>query len=151
MKVAIHDIENAKNKKLNVQFKDFIEEVPTEGAIEADFVFEDLRHMIRVQGSIKADMILTCNRCLEEFVLEADVDVDECYYKTELFSEHKSEREIKFEAIGQDLMGAEEIDVKDLIYQSLILYVPNDCVCDINCNGGTTNLKDYLSTTEIDT
>ena len=40
--------------------------------------------------------------------------------------------------------GADEIDVKDLIYQSLILYVPNDCVCDINCNGGSTNLKDYL-------
>ena len=149
MKIAVVDIENAKDKKLKVEFNDFIEDVPTESPIKAEFVFEDLRQTIRAVGKISADMILQCNRCLEEFVLEADVDVDECFYKTELFSEHKNEREVKFEAIGQDLNGANEIDVKDLIYQSLILYVPNDCVCDINCNGDESVNK-YLTQKSID-
>ena len=35
-----------------------------------------------------------------------------------------------------DLCGEDEIDVDDLIYQSVILNIPNPSVCDINCNGG---------------
>ena len=55
MKIAINDIENAKDKKLKVEFNDFIEDVPTEGKICGEFVFEDLRHMVRVKGKITAD------------------------------------------------------------------------------------------------
>jgi len=148
MKINIDDIENSKDKRLEITFDDCIDGVPTKGNIKADLVFQDLDVSIHVTGKIEAGMIVQCRRCLEEFVYESSVDVDECYYKTNLFPEYKQERELKYEAIGEDLNGSGEIDVEDLIYQSLILSVPNDCVCDINCNGGMTNLKDYISPKE---
>ena len=35
-----------------------------------------------------------------------------------------------------DLNGAKEIDIYDLLYQSVILQLPNKKVCGINCNEG---------------
>lgn len=145
MKVSVNEIENAKDKQLEVSFDEVIAEIPTEGNVKANLTFKDLNVSIQVTGTIEADMILQCNRCLEDFVYETKVNVDECYYKTNLFNEYKQERELKYDSIGEDLNGSDEIDVTDLIYQSLILSVPNECVCDINCNGGSTNLKDYIS------
>lgn len=145
MKVSVNEIENAKDKQLEVSFDEVIAEIPTEGNVQANLTFKDLNVSIQVTGTIEADMILQCNRCLEDFVYETKVNVDECYYKTNLFNEYKQERELKYDSIGEDLNGSDEIDVTDLIYQSLILSVPNECVCDINCNGGSTNLKDYIS------
>lgn len=145
MKVSVNEIENSKDKQLEVVFDEEIAEIPTEGNIKANLLFKDLNVSIQVTGTIEADMILQCNRCLEDFVYESRVNVDECYYKTNLFNEYKQERELKYDSIGEDLNGSDEIDVTDLIYQSLILSVPNECVCDINCNGGSTNLKDYIS------
>ena len=120
MKVSVSEIENAKDKRLEVIFDNTIESIPTEGNIKATLIFEDLNVSIHVTGKIEADMILQCNRCLEDFVYESEVDVDECYYKTNLFSEYKQERELKYDAIGEDLNGSDEIDVEDLIYQSLM-------------------------------
>ena len=35
-----------------------------------------------------------------------------------------------------DLDGKDEIDIYDLLYQSVILNLPNKKVCGINCNEG---------------
>jgi len=35
-----------------------------------------------------------------------------------------------------DLNGEKEIDIYDLLYQSVILSLPNKKVCGINCNEG---------------
>ena len=148
MKILVTDIENANKGILQVKFDDYIEDIKTEGKVLADLVFKDLSQTIQVEGTISASMVLQCNRCLEDFVFDTKFDINECYYKDELFTEYKQERELKLEALGQDLCGNNEIDVTDLIYQSLILAIPNNCVCDINCNGGSTNLSKYLQNEE---
>ena len=38
--------------------------------------------------------------------------------------------------LDTDLNGADEIDIYDLLYQSVILQLPNKQVCGINCKGG---------------
>jgi uncharacterized metal-binding protein YceD (DUF177 family) len=50
------------------------------------------------------------------------------------------EFEIKEGQFITDLNGEEEIDIYDLLYQSVILNFPNKKVCGINCKG-----KEYLS------
>ena len=44
------------------------------------------------------------------------------------------EDEIKEGQFITDLNGEKEIDVYDLLYQSVILQLPNKKVCGINCN-----------------
>ena len=47
----------------------------------------------------------------------------------------KQENHPKHNFFAVDLDGAREIDLTDLMYQTLILSLPNKFVCDINCNG----------------
>ncbi len=148
MKILIYDIENSKSKKIQVEFNEFIEEIETEAPIKATLTLDDLNQSIWVSGTIEADVILQCNRCLEEFVFETKIDVDEIYYKGTLFENPKKERELKNTDFAEDLQGSDSIDVTDLIYQSVILSVPNDCVCDINCKGESINLEKFIHNPE---
>ncbi len=144
MKISIENIENSKNRQMNILFDEFIEEIPTKSSIKADLVLTDLMQSINVVGVINADLILECNRCLQDFVLEQKIEVNETYYKEKLFSEYKNERELKTGCFAEDLNGQNEIDITDLIYQSVILSIPNQCVCDINCKGENIDLEKYM-------
>ena len=58
------------------------------------------------------------------------------YAKNSLFDEPKQETELKEGQFITDLNGENEIDIYDLLYQSVILELPNKKVCGINCNEG---------------
>ena len=62
-----------------------------------------------------------------------------------MYEEYKDETEIKDNFFAIDLNGAGEIDLTDLMYQSLILSVPNKLVCDINCMGDE-EINKYIKT-----
>ena len=57
------------------------------------------------------------------------------YAKRALSESYAQETEIKDGDFITDLNGAENIDIYDLLYQSVILNLPNKKVCGINCNG----------------
>ena len=56
------------------------------------------------------------------------------YAKNPLYNDEKQEVEIKDGQFVIDLNGSDEIDIYDLLYQSVILALPNKKVCGINCN-----------------
>ena len=49
-----------------------------------------------------------------------------------------------------NLQGAEDIDIYDLLYQSVILNLPNKKVCGINCNGDKFLKEEDLSDPRLD-
>ena len=55
------------------------------------------------------------------------------FAKGSVFDDEKQEVEIKEGQFVTDLNGADEIDIYDLLYQSVILELPNKKVCGINC------------------
>ena len=59
------------------------------------------------------------------------------------------EFELKENSFIEDLNGSDEIDITDFVYQSVILHIPNKCVCDINCKGNE-KVNQYLKTETID-
>ena len=77
------------------------------------------------------------------------INVEEFFTKYTLNETGASEFEIKQDSFIEDLNGSNEIDITDLIYQSVILNIPNKLVCDINCNGDESVNK-YLNQKAID-
>ena len=76
--------------------------------------------------------------CLDKFNQALDFEIDELYSKTSLLGEYEEsgqEFEIKDGQFVTDLNGEKEIDIYDLLYQSVILNIPNKKVCGINCKG----------------
>ena len=106
-----------------------------------------LGDFIEITGNVKGTVTLECDLCLEKFNYDLDFDIDELYSKGSLLGEYEEsgqEFEIKEGQFVTDLNGSDEIDIYDLLYQSVILNLPNKKVCGINCKG-----KDFLSEENI--
>lgn len=136
--VSIEDIENAKNQTLYCQAEEKIEGINALTPIKADLTIKSLGDFIEINGNVKGVVKLECDLCLKEFEYELDFEIDELFAKHSLIEgsqEPGQEIEIKDGQFVTDLNGSDEIDIYDLLYQSVILNLPNKKVCGINCNG----------------
>lgn len=133
-KISIQDIEDSKDKVFHFDFDDEIAEIKAN--IKASLDFASLGDFIEVTGNVTGTIKLDCDLCLEEFDYKLDFPVKETFAKTSLYEEYGQETEIKEGQFITDLNGADNIDVYDLLYQSVILQLPNKKVCGINCKGG---------------
>ncbi len=135
-KILIDDIENAPNKCLEVDFDEVIEDIPSKEPVKAHLKIKSLGDFIEITGNVKANLTLECDLCLKEFEYKLDENIDEMFAKNTLQEEYGQETEIKDGQFVTDLEGQNEIDICDLLYQSVILNIPNKKVCGINCNKG---------------
>lgn len=131
-KILIEDIEKESNKTLFYEFDEFMEEFNAD--IFADLELKSLGQFIEVSGTIQGKLKLTCDRCLNEFDYDLDIKINETFAKQSLQDEYSSEFELQGGQFVIDLNGEKEIDIYDLLYQSVILALPNKKVCGINCN-----------------
>ena len=131
--VSIDDIEL--EGTLDFDFEGEIKEL--EGCeIRAELEFKYMGEFIEAMGHIEGTIVLECDRCLNKFEHKLDFDIDEMYAKKSLYDEYSQELELSSGQFVTDLNGEDEIDVYDLLYQSVILNLPNKKVCGINCNEG---------------
>ena len=133
-KISIDDIENEKNKTYHIDFDDDIPEIKAHVKASIDLI--SLGDFIEAKGKIKGIIKLECDLCLKEYDYKLDFSINEMYAKNSLFDEPKQETELKEGQFITDLNGENEIDIYDLLYQSVILQLPNKKVCGINCNEG---------------
>jgi len=135
LEVAIEDIEKEPDKTLEVEFNDKIKEL--DGCrLSAGLNLKSLGGFIEVTGHVSGKIELECDRCLSKFSYDLDFDIEETFAKHSLYEEYGEEVELKSGQFITDLNGAKEIDIYDLLYQSVILQLPNKKVCGINCNEG---------------
>ena len=142
-KIAVKDIED--EGVLEFDFDGNIKELE-DCHISAGLEFRAMGDFIEARGHIEGKITLECDRCLNKFVHNLDFDIDETFAKKSLLDEYSSEQELSNGQFVTDLDGAEEIDVYDLLYQSVILALPNKKVCGINCNEGLFVSEDDIKT-----
>lgn len=150
MIIEIEDIENAVDKSLQIDFEDEIEGLNSIGPIKAKLTAKSLGDFIEIQGTVKGSLRLECDLCLEEFVYDFDFDIEEMYAKNSLMEEYGADTELKDGQFVTDLKGAKDIDIHDLLYQSVILDLPNKKVCGINCKGNNFQTEEEFSQNESD-
>ena len=131
-KILIEDIENEPNKTLFYEFNEFMEEFNAE--ISADLTLKSLGQFIEISGTAQGKLKLICDRCLHEFDYDLDIEIEETFAKRSLQDEYSQEFELTRGQFITDLNGEKEIDIYDVLYQSVILALPNKKVCGINCN-----------------
>lgn len=151
--ISIEDLEQAKNKTLICNFEEKIDGLNAISPISANLTFKSLGDFIEVKGNVKGIVKLECDLCLKEFEHKLDFEIDELYAKRKLvndFEEAGQEVEIREGQFVVDLNGEDEIDIYDLLYQSVILNLPNKKVCGINCKGEVFLQEENLSDPRLD-
>lgn len=133
--INIDDIEKSEDKTLYYTFEDMIEGVETVNPVFAELEITSLGEFIEVVGNVSGKAKFVCDRCLKDFEYDFDFEIEELFAKNALLDEYGSETELKDGQFITDLNGQKEIDIYDLLYQSLILNLPNKKVCGINCSG----------------
>lgn len=144
-KISIEELENSSVKTLEFHFEDKIEGLNCVTPITSDLEIKSLGEFIEVTGNVKGVVKLECDLCLKEFDYELDFSIDEMFAKDKLLEDYGQEFELRDGQFVTDLDGADEIDIYDLLYQSVILNLPNKKVCGINCNGDKFLKEENLS------
>ena len=133
--VEIEDIEREPDKIFHFDFEGSIEKLK-DCELSASLDLKSLGDFIEVKGNVEGQIQLECDRCLNKYQYDFDFDIDETYAKHSLYDEYGQELELQSGQFVTDLNGEKEIDIYDLLYQSVILNLPNKKVCGINCNEG---------------
>ena len=131
-KILIEDIEKEINGTLFYEFHEFMEEFGAE--ISANLQLKSLGQFIEITGKAQGNLKLICDRCLNEYEYKLNINIEETFAKQSLQDEYSQEFELQRGQFIIDLNGEKEIDIYDLLYQSVILALPNKKVCGINCN-----------------
>ena len=150
MKISIEELENTSSKSLTIHFDEKIEGLNCVAPIVSDLTILSLGDFIEIKGNVKGTLMLECDLCLKEFEYKLDFDIDEMFAKNALLDDYGQETELKDGQFVTDLEGADEIDIYDLLYQSVILNLPNKKVCGINCNGNSFSKEEELSDPRMD-
>lgn len=104
----------------------FDEDVPWKGnAITVAGQITNTGRVLEVQGVIKTSGTYSCGRCLEQFCTDIEVAFSENYLAA------------GSEAEGEDALFYEgdEIDITDLVRESILLAEPLKIVCKEECKG----------------
>ena len=149
-KISIEELENTPSKTIDFHFEEKIDGLNCVAPIIADLEVKSLGEFIEVAGNIKGTVKLECDLCLKEYDYDFNFDINEMYAKNALLDDYGQEFELKDGQFVTDLNGAEEIDIYDLLYQSVILNLPNKKVCGINCNGDKFLKEEDLSDPRLD-
>ncbi len=135
MKVSVEDIKKTAGKKLEISFFDYIEEIELKDRVLANLTASVNNFDVNVSGEIKADLLLQCDRCLESYAHQVDVEINENFVSENVVPANQKDYELGKNEFVEELNGTGEVNIKNLIYQSIILNLPNKKLCKDDCPG----------------
>jgi uncharacterized protein len=83
--------------------------------------------LLLVQGTIRIDLIVTCGRCLEEFVYPLDLTYEDEWILRELASEDQKETAFLFDY--------DVIEIGDRMLEQIVMALPMKFICSAECLG----------------
>jgi uncharacterized protein len=107
------------------------------GPVAYSFKLSRIGEMITIQGHVKAQVVLACGRCLENFELPVQSDFDLVYalQMPEVEDESDEELELTADDLGIVLLTGDEIDLAEPLVEQLLLSLPFKSVCRKDCKG----------------
>ncbi|NLF82939.1 MAG: DUF177 domain-containing protein [Candidatus Gastranaerophilales bacterium] len=135
MKIKLENINSSPEGCLDIYFNDYINGVNLDKKVTANLTAKACGADILVNGNINAKVILQCDRCLENYVQDINIEINEKFVKNPIFSTEHGEYELSGGQFVEELGDIEEIDVDELIYQLIVLEIPNKNLCRVDCPG----------------
>lgn len=148
MLITLEELENSADFKVCVDFFEIIKEVNPQKEVKATLVAELKGACIEVDGNIEATVEMECDRCLKKFTEVMKIEVKEVFTTTAAFDYSHNEIELKNDNFVVELDNEGQIDVTDLVYQSIILNLPSKKICSEDCEGSEVLQK--LTANRID-
>lgn len=138
---VIVDLQNLENSKMEFDFALAPEEVDLSGEsakLKAPVkVKGELRRGIAqtdVSGTIIADVVLECTRCLTETAQRLDIPLAAAFVAPENYTQAR-EAEIGVQDLGVSILEDDQIDLTELVREQILLNLPAQIFCREDCQG----------------
>lgn len=90
---------------------------------------------VEMQGQLKANMLLTCDRCLVSYDFVVDTELQLVFKTVSSEFMHSNELECNVEDLDSVLLEEPVIDLDDILRQQLYLSLPLKSLCSEQCRG----------------
>lgn len=140
--VNIEEIEDLPEKQKTIPFNEVIDSLENGNPVSGSITVTVLGPRVIVEGSAETDVMLECDRCLEQFPCHVVAEIYEIFLKGSLDTELKKEVELTEKSFVEELHGKNEINITDLIYQEIVLNIPSHKLCKEECEGGEFKQND---------
>jgi len=141
LKISIKDLQNLPDKQQNITFQEKIKELENDVIVEAVLNVKATDYGVNIEGDVKTDLKLVCDRCLEEYDYYIDVNVDEDFVNESIIPGDQKEYELTNGQFVEELKGRDEIDITNFLYQTIILEIPQKKICKESCSGSEAYKK----------
>lgn len=124
-----------------------VDGVELEGNVSVTFETERIGDKAHVRGSIKAAVLLDCDRCLEQIKRPMTIGFDSVFVEA-TSGPSETELELAGEQLDESVATDDRIDIAELVREQILLGLPDFIVCDEECRGlcpkcgGNRNLID---------
>ncbi len=135
MKVSVEEVNKSPGKKLEINFSDYIDEIGLNDRVSADLTASAVDCDLNIRGKIKAEVLLQCDRCLESYVHSVNVEINEDFSASKVIPDNQKDYELTKDEFVEELGNSKEVDVKNLIYQLILLDLPGKNLCKADCPG----------------
>ncbi len=138
-KVNIASVKNEHDRSLDIRLSGVPEqqfgddaELVSSAVVQGKLI--NVSGEIIFQGSISADLQLTCARCLKKYSWRLEKDVIESFGHASGYSKRNSADEEELWTDEQIISG-EEIDFQPLVVETIVLNLPLKNLCSPDCQG----------------
>ena len=130
----LKEIGGRKNVSLELKFHDleFVNrEIKIKDKVQLELEIYNTRESFVVKGTLEAELILSCSRCLQKYSSPIKLDISEDVMKSEMEDE-------------------EELYLDDIIVDNIILSLPMKPLCSEDCKGICPECGQNLNEGECD-
>lgn len=133
MKINIIQLQNSPNQQTDIVFQEIINELGADTKVYAEINIKKTHYGVNITGTVKADVKLQCDRCLEEYIYHVNTNINEDFVNDNIVKGTQKEHELKEGEFVEELQGKDEIDITDFLYQIIILEIPMQKICSTSC------------------
>lgn len=90
---------------------------------------------VKVRGHVETTLILTCDRCVEEFPLEVSEEIDIELHPVATLKTLQEEVRLSKEDLDISFFDGETVEVDGVIREQILLAVPMRKLCQPDCKG----------------
>jgi len=132
MKVQVSEITD---EGLDLEFQETVKvSIPLLSPVKALLRIEKVGSEVLAQGQATTRMELQCSRCLRNFPKDMDMKIDVVYHPVEeLRGEER--HEVREDELDMGFYRDDELDIRDLVVEQILLNVPMKPLCSETCRG----------------
>lgn len=102
--------------------------------VRASLRIDKVASEVIVNGRVRCNIELQCSRCLKNFIKDADVSVNVVYHPLEELK-GVDKHEVKDDELDMGFYEGNELDIRELLKEQIILSVPMKPLCSEFCKG----------------